>query len=252
MPRGHKKRFVKKRVNSKIKVLTKKISKLALTLKPEVKRFFISAQGFPLTCSQVWSTNSSGHVMFETTPIIAVGTGYQNRIGTHVKIMKSVYNFQFYQQTSTITDVRVRLLFFETSGSPETLNVNVQPTAILNPNQWLAAYNGFNIYDFYSALNPDAKATYKFIKEKRIIVKKDNMVNQVIHTNLTVTFSKPRIMQYSHNTTIVRNGQQFVIVLCDSGNAHPAVASTLLGLVTGATNTGLNFNYSVDYFYTDL
>lgn len=237
----------KVKVNTSLKLLEKKVEGLIQVR--ETKLFSIAPSNFPHVVGQVLF-NSTGHGIYEISPYIIQGTGFSNRVGNVITILKSRYQFQFYQMSATASNVRVKILLYETEGIPES--IITQATVLLNPNVWLNSYNAFsNIRDFNSAFNPDGKRAYKLIKTKFINVKMDGTSPQIVVADSSMTITKPYKVVFDQNTNNMRTGQRFIIVLCDNGNASAVNSSTLYGLPNPQINSGLMFNFKVDFYYND-
>lgn len=252
MPKTFKKKWVRKSRSktASIGLLNQKVNKLVVQNKPEIKRFVIAPSVVPFIVGQIYY-NGTGHYVFESTPNIPQGVQHNQRIGGQVTIQKAIFKFQFYQQISAITDIRLKICFFETSGTPEVIATTSQVAVIYNINGWLNAYNTVAVYDTTSLYNLDGKGVYKLVKTKNLIVRKDGTASQVNITNATVVLSKPYALQYSRDTANLRRGQTFVVIFCDNGNCHPTLSSTLLGVAQPAANSGLICNFSTEYRYTD-
>lgn len=246
------KRRVYKKTGNRPKVsvsaLSRKVSLLSTTLKPEKKRKTVS--NFAQTVGQV-NGNGSGYATYDITPLITSSTVYTGRAGAKVRLMSSYIQMQFFGMANTSSNIKGKVLIFKTqdvTGSPGGFVANM-----LNYNSFVNS--GFTIIDYNSSSNPDYFGQWKLIREKKFNFRPDNITSQNMITSLAIPIKynrgKGHVIQYSKDTNTIVDGQIIMLILLDNGNSG-AAASTLTNIPIAAANTGLNLNYNIEHYYTDL
>ena len=148
-------------------------------------------------------------------------------------------------------NIKGRILIFKTDSFQSSPSTFV--TQMLNLNTFVNG--GFAIYDYNSSYNPDYFKEWKLIREKKFTFKPDNITNQNMITTLSFGIKynrgKGHVIQYSKDTTTVTDGQIIMLILVDNGNIG-ASACTYTNVSNTAANTGLNLNYNIEHYYTDV
>lgn len=230
-----------------VSTLKRKVYQLSSTLKPEKKHKTVSAAG--LLVGQI-NVNASAYGAYDITPLCASSTTYGGRSGSRIRLVSSYIQMQLFGQGSTTSNIRGRILVFKTSTpqtSPGTFVANM-----LNYNSF--AGGGFSIVDYNSSYNPDFFRDWKLIREKKFMYRPDNITNQNMILSLAVPLKynkgKGHVIQYNKDSNTLVDGQILMVILLDNGNV--GAVSTLTNVPIIAANTGLNLNYNVEHYYTDV
>lgn len=250
--RPYPKRRVYKKTGNRSKVsvsaLSRKVSMLSTTLKPEKKRKVVS--NFSQLVGQV-SGNGSGYATYDITPLITSSTTYAGRAGAKVRLMSSYIQMQFFGMSSTSSNINGKVLIFKTQdvqSAPGGFVANM-----MNYNSFVNS--GFTIIDYNSSYNPDYFGQWKLIREKKFSFRPDNITSQNMITSLAIPLKynrgKGHVIQYNKDSNTLIDGQIIMLILLDCGNSG-AGASTLTNVPIIAANTGLNLNYNIEHYYTDL
>lgn len=244
----YRKKRVYKKKTSAVKALSRRVNQMATVLKPEKKHKTVTGLG--LTVGQV-NQNSSAYGAYDITPLCTSSTTYAGRSGSKVRLLSSFIQCQFFGMSSTSSNIKGKILIFKTStpqASPGAFVSNM-----LNYNSFAGA--GFTIVDYNSSYNPDFFRDWTLIREKKFQSRPDNITSQNMITSFNIPLKynkgKGHVIQYAKDSNTLVDGQILMVVLLDNGN-NGTLASTLVNVPIIAANTGLNFNYNIEHYYTDI
>lgn len=193
------------------------------------------------------STNSSGHFLLDFTPVIAQGTGYNQRTGNSVKWHSSFLDLQFIQQVNQISRMRFKIQLVKVVGLPYSTMSNVmgkfiEPTAFVT---------GGTIYDYNSPRNPDYFRDFVVLRTVYATMKADSTTGDsaIVRKKIGIKF-KDHHIKTDLNTSTLTQGQVFLLITCDQGNCGGSV-STLTNVAQTAASTGALLNYEFTHYYYD-
>lgn len=192
--------------------------------------------------------NSSGYHSNDITPVPIQGNGASQRQGQSIKICSFHLNMQVIQQVSPNQPCNYKLMIFKIKGDPM-----VSPGTFANEHWYTNAFVGGGgvIIDSNSQVNPNHFGDADLIYYKRFTVKGDTAANQVQFRSLSLGKKLNHHIRYDGDTNTVTQGQLYMFLMCDSGNASPTVASTLTNIPVGGINTGATVNYQLRWYYYD-
>lgn len=206
----------------------------------EEKRFDSSTQS--LTIGQVYgSSNTTGLLGIDITPIPTVGTGITNRIGSKVLATKFQARFQFWQQSANTHPMRFIIDVFKVIGLAPGLTTFAQDYYSINP------CNG--IIDYNSLDDPDYSGLGKRIFRKRYSIS-PQFSSQTFIKDIVINHKLNHKVQFDAGSTTLTSGAVFVIIRADSGN-NATTVSTLANIPILIANSGLVSNMVCKTFYTD-
>jgi len=201
--------------------------------------------------------NVSGHFSIDCTPVPVSGTGFDDRTGSSIKLLNSVFDFQFIAQTGLVSQMKLKILVLRNGGITSTVaggfNDTTLVTNLLEKNKWISLSNSsLAVYDYASDFNPDKTGNWKVIKTIKRTIKPDTISGQtnILPVKFNVNFKNHHV-KYDQDTVDVTKGQLAFIIVADSGNFDPANTSTLFAVPITTNNTGLFFRYEVKHIYTD-
>lgn len=214
----------------------------------EKKHISYSNASSPLTVGQVDGLNAQGFFMLDMTPVVSQNAGVSGRVGADIDVVSANLRFQFYQMSATYQNVKLKYHLVYIPRNCENSLSLIQTQMFQN--------NGFNgIIDYNSPRNPDYMGTYKILRTGYVNLPTDpaSVTTQttIKETRMGFKFKKPLTVKYSANTNSIAQGRFLLIVFADSGNKNGTTASTL-NVPVKEVNTGVNFNYMIDYYYTDI
>lgn len=192
--------------------------------------------------------NGSGHYLFDLTPVIAQGTGYQNRVGNSVKWCSGHLQFLFQAQSAVVKPIYMEIHLVRVNGQPFSTMSDVMGKYITNN----AFVNDQTIYDTNSPRETDYFKNFTVIRK--------------IKTTFTPQFSGERVtkelnvgfklnehhIKWSADTATVSEGQIFLLILLNNGNSSGATANTSAsgGVITQFVSSGIDMKYNnTQYFY---
>lgn len=247
-------RFTKKRYgtwkNPKLTNIIKDVKLLKDVINAEKKRFTIS--GYGQNIGQVFGTGS-GHYNTDLTPTMAQGTTYQTRNGSSIKLHSMYLKLQFTQQTGCVAPIRFKIYILKTVGKTQS-NLNTYSTEILQPNPFVSGTG--NIYDLNSSFNPDNYGQIKIVATKKCYMPVDNISGQTQLRDCEIKIKwnkgKGHHVRFDKDTTTVTDGQIWMLIVADNGNASSGTPNTATsGVPQTAVSTGMSFSFNAVHYYYD-
>lgn len=233
----------------KIGQMVRDVQMLKTLVNAEKKRLNINDSGSTQQIGQVVG-NASGHYLVDLTPNPSQGTGYNQRTGNSIKWSSSYFDLQFRQQANAVSPIRGRIYLVQVKGTPYGTVSNVM-------GQFIAA-NTFigdqTIYDWYSQRNPDYFQDFRVIRTKTFKVQMDQYSGQSMITSVRFGMKLKNFhVRWSLDTATVSQGQIFMLIVLDNGNASGATVntSTSNNVANTAVNTGVYYAYNIQHYYID-
>lgn len=239
------KRYFNKGYNPKVSRIVRDVAMLKSMVNAEKKRIDV-----PQTTGQAIgqiSTNSSGHYLLDLTPVVAQGTGYNQKTGNSFKWHSSFLDFQFIQQVNQISRMRLKIQIVKVIGLPYSTISNVmgkfiEPTAFVT---------GGTIYDYNSPRNPDYFKNFQVLRTAYATIQPDQITgdSQIKRLKLGLKLRDHHV-KTDLNTTTLTEGQVFLLITADQGNCG-GTTSTLGNVPQVALSTGCLMNYEFTHYYYD-
>lgn len=231
--------------NPKIGQIVKDVSMLKGMLNAEKKRFEVS-----ITNGGVGQVNgtASGHYLYDMTPVIGQGVGFNQRTGNSIKITSLFMDFQFISQVNASTDIRLKIELVKVVGQPfssmtDILQKYIEPTSFIT---------GANVYDYNSPRDPDYFKNYRVMTRRYVKIPADTLTGQSTIKRVKLGLSKmEHHVRYDNNDPTVAMGQFFLIITADRGNVNGSTVSTVGGAPDVAVNTGVAMRSEFTYYYYD-
>lgn len=225
--------------------LVSDVAKAAIMLNAEKKRF-LNTSATPVPVGQV-NINSSGNIVQDITPVMVQGVTYNTRNGASIKLTSAFFRFQFYQQGSRSSAMRIKMYFIRVKGSPQT-TTEVQ-SQFLQTNPFVSG----SIYDLNSNRNPDFFNQYEVLRTKSIYLKDDNTTNDIVIKDIKVgmKFGKGHHVRFDKDSNTVTQGQLILYIVADSGNISTTTGSTISNIPISGISTGALFNFNHTFYYYD-
>lgn len=235
------------------------VAKLAAMINAEKRRITQTIQASSLNCfgqfNQTSSTTAtSGHYVYDFTPIVAQGNGITERSGSSIKLTSSYMKFQFVQMDNASGMINFKGYFIQVLGTPQ--NVGTMANQFLQPNLFIT---GVNTLDYNSLIKPDFLGQYKILKTIKGTVNADNIAGQTMITEKIVKFKwnkgKGHHIRYDGNTNTIADGQIIFIMTADVGNNSVTFSNTgtpsINGVFARGAGTGIYLNMSAIHYYYD-
>lgn len=238
-----KKRYVKKGGGAKWGQIMKDISFLKGIVNAEKKRNLASYSG--LIIGQC-NANVLGAYFADFTPNVNEGDTYGTREGSSLKMHSSFYKFNFYQNTSTTSPIKMIGYLFQVLGAPQTASSFI--SNIFTP-------NGFTgIVDYNSLFNPDYRGQYRILRKWNMYLRPDNFSGQTVEGDYSLGIKynrgKGHHIRFNADTNTVIDGQIIFMIFADNGNTSGSTVSTLSNIPIKAINTGVIMNINrIDYYF---
>lgn len=192
--------------------------------------------------------NSQGFHSNDITPTPAIGSGGSQRNGNSIKICSWHMTAQVIQQSAAVQAVNYKMYIFAIKGDPQT-SPGTFCAEHWNTNNFVGG--GGTIIDYNSQINPTRFNDSNLVYFKRLRIAPDTMSSQTGFKTINIGGKFQHHVRYDGDTQTVTNGQLILVILADSGNASPTVASTLSNIPTQAVSTGCTINYHLRYYYYD-
>jgi hypothetical protein len=191
--------------------------------------------------------NDSGHFIENVTPLIPRGAGDSDRIGVRLKFKSVTMNLQIFNQVNCTLRNKFVISFCRCEHSNPT-NTTVMAD-LWEPNNFLLAGGSETVYDTHLIRNPNFIGKIKIIKSKTIYVDGKDYTDQLPRTNrLKFTVPLNLVQKYSDTDSFVNN-RFYVIIRASNGNSGSS-ASTL-NVPDQTAGSGAQFNYALQWKYTD-
>lgn len=229
----------------KIGQIVKDISVLKGMMNAEKKRFEVSIVNGSV--GQVDGT-ASGHYLYDMTPVISQGVGFNQRTGNSVKLSSLFMDFQFISQVNQSADVFIKIELIKIVGQPFSLVSDIfqkyiEPTSFVS---------GANIYDINSPRDPDFFKNYKVMAKKIVKVPADTISGQTAIKRVKMGLTKmEHHIRWDNNDPTVSMGQFILLLTADRGNKNSSTVSAVGGVPDIAVNTGVAMRSEFTYYFYD-
>lgn len=251
------KKFVKKRYNvggkKKLKdantgAIVADVMKLMSMVNAEKKIYQLPLQ--TQYVGQV-NVNSTGAICLDVTPMMAEGADQFQRNGISIKLHSQLWQFQISTEVFAQVANKVHIEFWYNKGittAQATLLTNTYDPSIFS-----------GVIDMTSTRNADHFGDYKLLRKHTAVLKEQSIAGALSNTTFTIPIKfnrgKGHHIRYTGATYTnyladVQNGQIFMIIRADNGNASGVTASTLPVNPTGAS-TGVKCVFANKTWYYD-
>ena len=196
------------------------------------------------------NANTSGHKIYDFTPVPSQGDGYNNRQGNSIRWKASHYSFFIQKQANNVGSCTMKIELIKIIGEPYTTISSAIEGKYIEPDRWI---NGASVYDNASDRKPEY---FKLFRVLRTVYVKfpaanyagvSNAQQKIINFGLKLPNHH---VKWNNNTNTMSDGQVLCLITCDTGNASTSTVSTLDSVANVAINTGFIVNANkVDYYY---
>lgn len=210
------------------------------------KKYIISSVTANTDVGQVNANNTTaGQQIFDITPAITQGVGYNQMTGNSVKMVSMALFGQVKQQSATRHPMRLKITLFSVTGTPQNV-------VTIRDNAWLYETNPISTcVDYNSQRNINTFKDYKIIATKYVYLMPDPVSGELIIKDFKFLMKMNHHLKWRDNTTSLTNGQLALCVTSDSGNSSTTTASTLSSIPILATNTGATIQFYTKIYYVD-
>lgn len=233
------------RITKQLPKLARDINMLKTIINSEKKRLTLSNRD--MNFAQLANSTGSGHWLLDMTPNPSQGLGYQNKIGSSIKLHSTHFDFQFTGQVSTVSAIKIKIEVIQVVGQPFS-NVQDIMGKYIMPNNFIT---GATIYDVSSARDPDYFKNFRVLKRKYVILPEDQMTGDVPLRQISMGLKyKNHHVRNNDNDPTLSQGQILLLITADRGNAG-TITSTAQGAAIQAANTGVKFGYDITHYFYD-
>ena len=196
------------------------------------------------------NANSTGALCYDITPIIPAGTSSDQRTGVSVKLASALYQFQFSQLSALTIKQKFIIEFWINKGTYLT-------TATAQ--DYIHSVSTFStVIDSNSPRNQDRFSEFQLVRRITRSLSPEQLSGDATVSTFDVPIKFNRGQGHhlrlantisGSNALDILNGQMFMTVRADVGNANAITASTKSVPLT-AVNTGsvMRFAYKVWYY----
>ena len=173
------------------------------------------------------SINTDGGIWGDVSVNPYEGVTSTSRIGQKISITGLEYRYQFWQQSTTKSNIQLKFYMFRVKGAPQNALSFFQSTFLANP----VVGGGGIVRDYNSFLDPDFSDNYKIIHYSECVVPADNYTGQlrIKDHSVKVRFDTPMVVKFVGDATnTISEGQIISVILADNGNVS-GTGSTLSG-----------------------
>jgi len=236
--------------------MAKDIMYLKSVLNPEKKRFEV-ATGSVNPVGQVngiVGSYSDGRYFYDCTPNPAQGVTSTTRNGASIKLHSTMWHFQFVQEASAVSDIKLCVEVFQIKGEPYSGFTFYNERYNVNPFIRDTVSGTTTIRDYNSQLNPDNYMKGKCIARRIVRIKADptSAAKMITDLKLPIKYNggQGHHVRYNKDTTDVESGQLYLVIRADRGNIGTTAIANLSGVPDVAPQTGISMLWNrVDYFY---
>lgn len=235
-----KKRYVNKRGNFKLGRLVKDVAMVKKLINVERKRIYGTYNG---NVGQV-NGGGGGANMFDITPNISQGNSASQRNGNSVKVTGVYIQGQFLQQVNALDRNRFSVEVWCHKTKEVPMSLASTGAEIYNESPFS------NQMDLISRRNQDYFSDYVCLRKKMVYMPGDKYATNIIkNQTFNLGLKLNRHLRWNDSGTLI-NGQYFVIIRAQSGNASSTTASTA-NIAHQGISTGCSVNLSVATYYVD-
>lgn len=194
---------------------------------------------------QTLANTDNGQAIYDITPAITQGVGYNQMTGNSVKLVSMALKGQIKQQTATQHPMRIKIVLFKTVGQPVAA-ATIQSGNLLfdkNPITTCTDYNSDRNINYFK--------DYRIIKTQTVYLMPDPTSGELILKDFKFIMKMSHHLKWSNNTTTLTNGQLGIMFLSDSGNSSTTTASTLTNLPITKINSGATVQFYTKFYYVD-
>lgn len=199
------------------------------------------------------TTATSGHWVYDLTPIVTQGTSINQRSGSSIKMTSSYMKLQLGHMINTAGNLYYKGYIVQVLGAPQ--NINTMVTQFLQATLFVT---GVTSYDYNSLIRPDYLGQYKIIKQFSGLLQADNIAGQQRQVERTIKLrwnkGKGHHIRYDADSNVITDGQIIMILLADTGNCG-TVDNTgtpvIAGQYTNQNSSGATINMANIHYYYD-
>lgn len=198
-----------------------------------------------LDIGQVKGNADDGQAIFDITPAITQGVGYNQMTGNSVKLVSMCLKGQVKQMTATQHPMRIKVVLFRTVGQPVAV-ATIQSGNYLfdkNPITTMTDYNSDRNVNFFK--------DYKVLQTKYVYLQPDPTSGELMVKDFKFIMKMAHHLKWNNNTTSLTNGQLAIGFFSDSGNTSTTVASTTANLPILKINSGATVQFYTKFYYVD-
>lgn len=239
--RGFKKttRFAKKVNRHPITKSVAQIANLAHLLNVEKKRLNITQSG--ILVGQVFG-NIGGFIANDITPIAPVGTFFNERTGSSIKVVSAYMSFQFWTQTANNHVTRLRIELWKVKGNTTSASAELNELYVNVPSTGITDYNSLRNPDYYGGAT-------KFYT-KYVNIPASQFTNQIQIKDVKIPLKLNHHIRYQNNLNTVAGGQILMFIFADSGNTS-SITSTVSFIPVVSGLSGVQYNQDIRWYYVD-
>lgn len=238
--RAIKKRYVGRK-GLKVGRIAKDVMMLKRLVNVEKKRAISTYSG---TVGQV-NGAGGGAAIFDITPALTQGDTAGSRNGNVVKVVSMYMQGQFIQQSATLDGCRISIEIWCHKAREVPMSLSSTGAEIYVPSPFSGQI------DLVSRRNQDYFSDYVCLRKVAVWVPNDTYgaSNQFKNKTFNIGVKLQRHLRWSDAGTLI-NGQMFLIMRCQHGNASASTASTA-NVAHQGVNTGWKYDLQNTVYFVD-
>lgn len=158
---------------------------------------------------------SDGAVCISITPTITQGNGFDQRNGRSIKLSGMYLRALVQQQTNTSNRISFNITIVRCVGKTQT------PTEVIigmfNPDPITT------VRQYNCPRNPDSFTDYRILASRNFFLEADYLGTQTAQCNVYMPLKLNHHLRYSNNTNTIEEGEIYLIVRADRGDAGTAL-----------------------------
>lgn len=217
------------------------------------EKFRVEAQPISDVAIGQVNANTSGHKIYDFTPVPSQGDGYNNRQGNSIRWKSSHISMLIQRMSGNVGAFTMQIELIKVIGVPYdsgSLNTAIEGRYI-EPNRWV---NGASIYDMASDRKPEYFKQFRTLIKKKVHFPAPNYSGQAPTMQKILNFGlrlPNHHVKWNNNTNNLSDGQVLCLITCDTGNASTTTACTLDSVANTVVSSGVYVNCNLVHYYYD-
>lgn len=226
--------------------IVKDVAYLKSVLNPEKKLYSITnTDGAVGQCVG----NNNGYWVQDITPLPSQGTTSSTRNGNSIKLHSSYLKFQLQAQSSSNgTPIKFRVMVIKVIGEPQV--ISSAPGEMFKNNSFVT---GGSIIDYNSDRREDTFKRFVILRSRNVYLRPNYHTSQlsIATFGMGLKYKSHHIKFTTDGNQTIADGQIFLLILADNGNASLSTTSTLAGTASTAVATGANLQFDINHYFYD-
>lgn len=241
-------RYFKKGAPNMTRII-KDVKWLKSVLNPEKKSYSLqSTDTYVGQCN----VNTEAYYCRDITPMPNQNALSTGRSGNSIRLHATYFKYQLQQMSSSAGNrIKFKIMICKTVGTP--LAAQNIPDQMFKNNSFVLLGGSPAIIDYNSDRREDTYKQFVVLRSKTVTLgPSQHSTNYAVVTgSMGVRYKSHHVKFQSDNSTILSDGQIFLLIMADNGNISQTTNSTLAGTQTTAFASGALLQTDITHWYYD-